>query len=102
MRSIICLLGNDQLPLYAEALPEGLLGRYRASGFEVAHLGVSDGLTEPYTEEQLDEVVQSFRRLPKPVLVHCSAGLRPHGTSGAAHPGAAGGGGVARELRAAS
>ena len=40
----------------------------------MAHLGVSDGLTEPYTEEQLDEVVQSFRRLPKPVLVHCSAG----------------------------
>ncbi len=74
VRSIICLLGNDQLPLYAEALPEGLLGRYRASGFEVAHLGVSDGLTEPYTEEQLDEALQSFRRQPKPVLVHCSAG----------------------------
>ena len=56
------------------ALPEGLLGRYRASGFEVAHLGVRDGLTEPYTAAQLDEAWASFRRLPKPVLVHCSAG----------------------------
>lgn len=74
VRSVICLLGDDQLPLYAEALPEGLLGRYRAAGFEVAHHGVRDGLTEPYTAAQLDEAWASFRRLPKPVLVHCSAG----------------------------
>ena len=74
VRSVICLLGDDQLPLYAEALPEGLLGRYRAAGFEVAHMGVRDGLTEPYTAAQLDEAWASFRRLPKPVLVHCSAG----------------------------
>ena len=74
VRSVICLLGDDQLPLYAEALPEGLLGHYRAAGFEVAHMGVRDGLTEPYTAAQLDEAWASFRRLPKPVLVHCSAG----------------------------
>ncbi len=74
VRSVICLLGDDQLPLYAGALPEGLLGRYRAAGFEVAHLSVRDGLTEPFTEAQLDAAWESFRRLPKPVLVHCSAG----------------------------
>ena len=74
VRSVICLLGDDQLPLYAGALPEGLLGRYRASGFEVAHHGVRDGLTEPFTPAQLDAAWASFRRLPKPVLVHCSAG----------------------------
>ncbi|MCY3647258.1 MAG: tyrosine-protein phosphatase [Chloroflexi bacterium] len=74
VRSVICLLGDDQLPLYAGALPEGLLGRYRTAGFEVAHHGVRDGLTEPYTAAQLDKAWASFRRLPKPVLVHCSAG----------------------------
>ncbi len=74
VRSVICLLGDDQLPLYAGALPEGLLGRYRAAGFEVAHIGVRDGLTEPYTAAQLEEAWASFQRLPKPVLVHCSAG----------------------------
>lgn len=74
VRSVLCLLGSDQLPLYAGALPEGLLGRYRAAGFEVAHLGVRDGLTEPYTEAQLNEAWTSFQQLPKPVLVHCSAG----------------------------
>lgn len=74
VQSVICLLGDDQLPLYAGALPEGLLARYRAAGFAVAHHGVRDGLTEPFTPAQLDEAWASFRRLPKPVLVHCSAG----------------------------
>ena len=72
--SVICLLGDDQLPLYTGALPEGLLARYRAAGFDVAHHGVPDGLTEPFTGSQLNEAWASFRRLPKPVLVHCSAG----------------------------
>ena len=74
VRSVICLLGDDQLPLYAGALPEGLVARYRAEGLEVAHIGVRDGLTEPFTEEQLDKAWASFETLPKPVLVHCSAG----------------------------
>ena len=74
VRSVICLLGDDQLPLYTEALPKGLLARYRAAGLEVAHHGVRDGLTDPFTPAQLEEAWESFRRLPKPVLVHCSAG----------------------------
>ena len=74
VRAVICLLGEDQLPLYRGALPEGLIARYRAAGFAVAHLGVRDGLTNPFTEAQLDEAWASFRRFPKPVLVHCSAG----------------------------
>ena len=74
VRSVICLLGDDQLPLYEGALPEGLLARYRTAGFAVAHHGVRDGLTEPFTPAQLDETWESFQRLPKPVLVHCSAG----------------------------
>ena len=74
VRSVICLLGDDQLPLYDGALPEGLIARYRASGLAVAHHGVRDGLTEPFTETQLDGAWESFQALPKPVLVHCSAG----------------------------
>lgn len=74
VRSVICLLGDDQLPLYEGALPEGLIARYRASGLAVAHHGVRDGLTEPFTPAQLDRAWASFQALPKPVLVHCSAG----------------------------
>ncbi len=74
VRSIICLLGDDQLPLYDRALPDGLLARYRAAGFAVAHVPARDGLATPFTKARLDEAWEAFRRLPAPVLVHCSAG----------------------------
>ena len=37
IRSIICLLGEDQLHLYDE-LPGGLVSYYAASGFDVRHV----------------------------------------------------------------
>jgi protein tyrosine phosphatase (PTP) superfamily phosphohydrolase (DUF442 family) len=73
--SIICLLAGDQLPLYDRALPDGLLGHYRDAGFEVAHIPTADGQRQPFTPEQLDAAWDAFQRLPKPVLVHCSAGF---------------------------
>lgn len=72
--SIICLLATDQLPLYEPALPGGLLRYYREAGFQVAHVPTPDALMRPYTEEQLEAAWHAFRQLPKPVLVHCSAG----------------------------
>lgn len=73
--SIICLLDQDQLPLYDRALPAGLLAHYEASGFPVAHIPTPDGRTHPYAPEQLEAAWQAFQSLPKPVLVHCSAGV---------------------------
>jgi protein tyrosine phosphatase (PTP) superfamily phosphohydrolase (DUF442 family) len=72
--SIICLLDDDQLPLYRAALPEGLIAHYVESEFAVAHIPTADGQGEPFTPAQLDEAWEAFARLPKPVLVHCSAG----------------------------
>lgn len=72
--SIICLLAGDQLPLYDRALPQGLLQFYSESGFVVANIASPDGMTDPYTAEQLQQAWQTFQDLPKPVLVHCSAG----------------------------
>jgi protein tyrosine phosphatase (PTP) superfamily phosphohydrolase (DUF442 family) len=73
--SIICLLADDQLPLYDRALPDGLLRYYAMLGFEVAHVPTPDGLREPFTPEQLEAAWRAYQRLPKPVLVHCSAGF---------------------------
>jgi protein-tyrosine phosphatase len=73
--SIICLLDRDQLPLYERALPGGLLRRYAEAGFAVAHIPTPDGRAHPFTPEQLEHAWQAFLRLPKPVLVHCSAGV---------------------------
>jgi hypothetical protein len=72
--SIICLLAGDQLPLYTRGLPQGLLSFYEESGFEVVNIASPDGMRDPYTPEQLEDAWQAFQRLPKPVLVHCSAG----------------------------
>lgn len=74
IRSIICLLGQDQLGLYG-CLPQGLLNRYREEGFEVAHVEVEDAQWPPLQPAHVKEVWRAFERLPKPVLVHCSAGL---------------------------
>ncbi|MCC7366242.1 MAG: tyrosine-protein phosphatase [Dehalococcoidia bacterium] len=75
IRSVICLIGPDQLWLYKHSLPEGLLGRYNAAGLEVAHIPTQDQQTHPFTPEQYDEAWEAFLALPKPVLVHCSAGM---------------------------
>lgn len=94
--SIICLLDNDQLPLYSRALPDGLITHYVKSGFDVGHIPTPDGQGEPFSAAQLDQAWRAFLSLPKPVLVHCSAGhdrtgrvieyvLRKIGEEGTAH-----------------
>lgn len=73
--SIICLIGGDQLWLYRKSVPEGLLTRYREAGFEVAHIPTQDQQTHPFTPGEYEAAWQAFQELPKPVLVHCSAGM---------------------------
>lgn len=74
VRSILCLLADEQLAYY-RTLSSGLLGRYRDAGFDVGHVPVQDRLTPPIPPESLEEVGRAFDALPKPVLVHCSAGM---------------------------
>ncbi|MFN0094896.1 MAG: tyrosine-protein phosphatase [Dehalococcoidia bacterium] len=69
--SIMCLLADDQLWLYRG----NLLKWYQRAGFEVAHIATLDQQTHPFTQEQYDVAWQAFLDLPKPVLVHCSAGM---------------------------
>jgi protein tyrosine phosphatase (PTP) superfamily phosphohydrolase (DUF442 family) len=74
VRSIICLLAEDQLTLY-EGLPGGLVGYYRSAGLEVRWIPVRDHLVPPIPDSQIERSWQAYRELPKPVLVHCSAGV---------------------------
>lgn len=80
VKSVICLLSDDQLPLYS-SLPKGLLDYYRAAGFEVAWIPVRDHLRPPLSEADLGRVWEAYLRLPKPILVHCSAGLDRTGSA---------------------
>ena len=73
-KSIICLLNDQHLKLYG-ALPDGLLQAYRDAGFEVGHVPVVDHQRPPLSGSELKSVEQHFNELPKPILIHCSAGV---------------------------
>lgn len=78
IKSIICLLSSDQLPLY-DQLPDGLIAFYRAEGFIVEHVPAEDHQCPPLSEDHLQKVWAAYGTLPKPVLVHCSAGIERTG-----------------------
>jgi len=80
VQSIICLLGEDQLPFYGQ-LETDLLSYYRAAGFRVAHVPALDRQTPPLSPEHLTSVWNAYQDLPRPVVVHCSAGLDRTGSA---------------------
>ena len=78
IRSIICLLEDDQLDRYysrggLNLHPSGLLGYYRQRSFRVRHLPMTD-YQQP-AKTLMDKVREEFDALPKPVLIHCSAAI---------------------------
>jgi hypothetical protein len=82
IRSIICLLTPQQLQRYDGLHVAGLLGAYRDAGFTVRHLPVFDEAHPEDTngcavlgEPLFAEAYEAFTELPKPVLLHCSAGI---------------------------
>jgi protein tyrosine phosphatase len=74
IRSIICLLDEQQLRLYAE-LNVDLMSYYRASGFHAEHIPVRNYQQPALSDSQLKNVWRAYQRLEKPVLIHCSAGI---------------------------
>jgi len=70
--SVICLLSEEHLCLY----PDGALLRfYEMAGFKVCHIPTVDHSLPPLSQSQLNKILAAYRALPKPVLIHCSAGL---------------------------
>jgi protein tyrosine phosphatase (PTP) superfamily phosphohydrolase (DUF442 family) len=74
VKSIICLLADDQLSYYGQ-LETDLISYYRAAGFEVTHVPAGDHQTPPLSRDHLTAIWKAYQVLPKPVLIHCSAGL---------------------------
>lgn len=76
VRSIICLLQKRDLDYYYVGVglhQGGLLGFYASRGLRVSHQPMKD--YKPPEQSQLDLVLEAFEALPKPVLLHCSAGI---------------------------
>jgi len=80
IKGIICLLRDDQLGYYTQ-LPKGLVEYYREHDFRVEHIPITDPVGNNRTKgeqelcQNLERIYQAFLQLPKPVLVHCSAGV---------------------------
>jgi Type I site-specific restriction-modification system, R (restriction) subunit and related helicases len=77
IHSILCLLEVAQHQRYYGhelGLHEhGLLGYCDEIGFEVVHQPLTD--YQRPDDDQLDQALTAFKRLPKPVLVFCSAAI---------------------------
>lgn len=52
---------------------DGLFGYYLSQGFEFRHIPMTD--YEKPSESEMEKILEAFDQMPKPVLVHCSAGI---------------------------
>jgi hypothetical protein len=74
-KSIICLLHPEEQLQYYDTLPGGgLLAYYRQYGLEVIHLPHRDYCNPHNSPVWLAEIYEAYKKLPKPVLIHCSMG----------------------------
>src|ERR1700758_5442944 len=80
IRSIICLLDEEELLRY-QLLPSDLLSYYRIKGFKVAHIPAPNHHRPRLTKSNLRKVWSAYKKLPKPVLIHCSAGISRTGAA---------------------
>ncbi len=86
IKSIICLMHRDELPHYArlDLGAANLIEFYKLRGFEVCHIEWRDprhSKTDPamieYKKKQVRrQALEAYDGLPKPVLLHCSAGIQ--------------------------
>jgi protein-tyrosine phosphatase len=74
IRSVIVLLDQRQLRLYEE-LRVDLISYYKLKGLRVAHIKAPNMRRPPLSDQHLKDVWIAYKRLEKPVLVHCSAGI---------------------------
>jgi len=72
--SVVCLLDAQQLGYYSQ-VPGGLLGYYCVQGIAVEGVPTRDHQSPaPLSDDELKAIMKAFRRLARPVLIHCSAG----------------------------
>jgi len=79
-RAIICLLSKRELRRYNQ-IPGGLLAYFESNGFEVRHIRAKNYQKPSLSERKLRKAWKAYKILPKPVLVHCSAGISRTGAA---------------------
>lgn len=80
IQSVICLLSEEELDLYSQ-LPGGLLNRYRQLGLAAVSIPVPMDRTPILTSQDNSSIATAYEELPKPLVVHCSAGIMRSGAA---------------------
>lgn len=75
IKSILCLLSHEQLDEFYGANGIQLFEIYRQQGFAVGHVPVPDYQMPPLSSADLAMIQKALTELPKPWLIHCSAGI---------------------------
>ena len=75
IKSILCLLSEDELKEYYSDNGLDLLALYRKNGFQVGHVAVPDYLEPPLRPRDFLQIRLTLSQLTAPHLIHCSAGI---------------------------
>ena len=75
IKSILCLLSQEQLDEFYGAYGIQLLDLYRVQGFIVGHVPVPDYQMPPLSSSDLAIIEKALSKLTRPWLIHCSAGI---------------------------
>jgi len=75
IKAVLCLLCKGELEDYYGTYGINLLAWYRHRGIMVGHVPIPDHLQTPVRKSDLVKIWSTFRKLPKPCLIHCSAGI---------------------------
>jgi hypothetical protein len=71
VKSILCLLDDDEVHSDYARIPRGLIRYYEDWGFRTAHVPVKPGADPALTLDQCKRLWAAFSDLPHPVVVHC-------------------------------
>ena len=75
IKSIVCFLSEDELQEYYDSHGNNLFNLYRMAGFEIAHIPATDHRHAALDAKHLKQLFTVMETLPRPVLIHCSAGM---------------------------
>lgn len=73
-KSVICLLTQPEITRHGRP-PAGLLDAYAKAGLQPVHIPLSPEIGPQLLLSDSQQIERAYDALPKPVLVHCHAGI---------------------------
>ena len=74
IKSIICLLSDEEIETYYKSINYKLIEFYKENGFDVYHISVPDYKNPPLNDEEVNIVYEQYKNMQQPTLIHCGAG----------------------------